>query len=66
MGKQINRRSKKEYDEVKDGKWPEWLLKGKKRPSDRLSFVSYQHYNGDEPLLKSGLIGPVRILIESE
>lgn len=51
-------------DEVKNGKWPEWLLKGEKRPSKRIAFVSYQHYKGNEPLIKSGLLGPVRIRID--
>jgi len=57
---------KKDNDEVKDGQWPKWLLKGENRPSDRYSFVSFQHYNGNEALLESGLLGPVRIWIASE
>lgn len=46
------------------GKWPEWLLQGNKRSSGRYSFVAYQHYKADSPLLKSGLLGPVRIFSE--
>jgi hypothetical protein len=48
-------------DGVKNGKWPEWLLKGEKRTSGRYTFTTYNPYKKDSPLLKSGLIGPVTI-----
>jgi hypothetical protein len=48
-------------DGVKNGKWPEWLLKGEKRTSGRFTFTTYNPYKKDSPLLKSGLIGPVTI-----
>ncbi len=48
-------------DGIKDGKWPEWLLSGKSRTSGRFTFTTFKHYNADSPLLKSGLIGPVKI-----
>jgi hypothetical protein len=51
-------------DGPKNGKWPEWLLKGKNRPSNRFSFVAFQHYKAGDPLLKSGLLGPVKISIK--
>jgi hypothetical protein len=51
-------------DGPKGGKWPDWLLKGEKRPSNRFSFVAYQHYKATDPLLKSGLLGPVKIFIK--
>jgi hypothetical protein len=51
-------------DGPQNGKWPDWLLKGEKRPSSRFSFVAYQHYSATDPLLKSGLLGPVKILIK--
>ncbi|KQS36768.1 glycosyl hydrolase [Pedobacter sp. Leaf194] len=51
-------------DGVKNGKWPEWLLKGQKRPGTRLSFVAFQHYTQKDQLLKSGLLGPVKILLK--
>ena len=35
-----------------------------KEPSERDSYVSFDFYNGTEPLLKSGLIGPVSFLEE--
>lgn len=51
-------------DGIKDGKWPDWLLEGKKRTSGRYTFTTYPHYNKDSPLLESGLLGPVTIHLE--
>ena len=48
-------------DGVKDDKWPEWLLKDKKRTSGRYTFTTYNPYKKESPLLKSGLLGPVTI-----
>ena len=40
--------------------WPEWLLKGEKRPScGRFTFTTWHHFTKDSPLYESGLIGPV-------
>jgi len=49
-------------DGVKDGKWPDWLLKGLPRPSSRYTFSTYEPYKSDSPLLESGLLGPVCIV----
>ncbi len=49
-------------DGIKDGKWPEWLLNGKPGTSGRFTFTTFSHYHADSPLLKSGLIGPVKIM----
>jgi hypothetical protein len=49
-------------DGIKDGKWPEWLLNGKPGTSGRFTFTTFRHYHADSPLLKSGLIGPVKIV----
>lgn len=49
-------------DGIKDGKWPEWLLKGLPRTSGRYTFTTYRHYTKDSPLLPSGLLGPVRVV----
>lgn len=49
-------------DGIKDGKWPEWLLKGEPRTSGRYTFTTYKHYGKDDPLLPSGLLGPVRVV----
>ncbi len=49
-------------DGIKDNKWPEWLLKNQPRTSGRYTFTTARFYKKDSPLLKSGLIGPVRLL----
>ena len=51
------------WDGVKDGKWPEWLLKGTKRESKRFTFTTHHFYKKGDPLSESGLIGPVSIKI---
>ncbi len=50
-------------DGVKDGKWPEWLVAGLPRPSQRVSFTTHRHFSANSPLLKSGLLGPVTIRV---
>jgi hypothetical protein len=50
-------------DGIKNGQWPEWLINRKPRTSGRYTFTTYKHYSADSPLLKSGLMGPVKILI---
>ena len=40
--------------------WPPWLLDGKPRPpSDRVAFTTWRFWIKDDPLLESGLLGPV-------
>jgi hypothetical protein len=51
-------------DGIKDDQWPDWLLKGLPRTSERFTFATYNFYKKNSPLLKSGLIGPVTILTE--
>lgn len=42
---------------------PQWYRDGKpKPPGGRTTFVTWQFYNKDEPLLDSGLLGPVSLL----
>ena len=43
---------------------PDWLVKGEPRPSKRYTFVNWQFYPKDAPLLESGLLGPVRLVAE--
>lgn len=43
-------------------RWPDWLLEGKPRPDGRVTFCTRKVYGKDDPLLESGLIGPVRIV----
>ena len=42
--------------------WPQWLLEGKPSPTGRFSFTTWPQWKKDDPLQKSGLIGPVKIL----
>jgi hypothetical protein len=53
-----------EDDGIVDGKWPEWVLKNKERPSKRFTFTTWKHYRKDSPLQSSGLLGPVTLNIE--
>lgn len=53
-------------DGIQKGQWPEWLLKGEERNSGRYTFTTFRHYTKDSPLLESGLIGPVSVIIENE
>jgi len=49
-------------DGIKDHQWPEWLLKGSPRTSGRYTFTTHRFYKKGDPLVESGLIGPVTIL----
>lgn len=41
-------------------KLPEWYVEGKpKPPGGRITFATWKHYDKNDPLLESGLIGPV-------
>lgn len=53
--------SKQRWGEVLS-KFPDWLLQNKPRPSERLTFTTWKHWRKDDPLLDSGLLGPVRIV----
>ncbi len=53
-------------DGIKDHQWPGWLLANQARTSGRYTFTTRKFYNKDAELLKSGLIGPVRILSVSK
>ena len=52
-------------DGIVNGQWPTWLTEGEPRASGRYTFTTYKHFNKDSPLLESGLMGPVRILLEN-
>jgi hypothetical protein len=52
---------KEPWDGITDGKWPEWLINGKQRPTKRYTFTTHRFYKKDDPLYESGLIGPVLI-----
>jgi hypothetical protein len=43
-------------------RWPEWLTTGKQRPvPQRVTFVTWKHWNKGDKLLTSGLIGSVTL-----
>ena len=42
--------------------WPKWVLEGKSSPTGRISFTSWKLWSKSDPLVPSGLIGPVRVL----
>lgn len=52
------------YDGPRNGKWPDWLLNGKPRPSKRYTFTTTGQYSANSPLQVSGLLGPVSIIKE--
>ena len=41
--------------------WPQWLLDGKPNPSGRYTFVGTRLWKKDDPLVESGLLGPVKL-----
>jgi hypothetical protein len=41
---------------------PEWLVEGTPRPpTDRITFTTWKHWLANDPLLESGLLGPVMV-----
>ena len=52
----------KPNDGVVNRQWPQWLLDGTPRTSGRYTFTTHQYYKADSPLLKSGLLGPLKIV----
>jgi hypothetical protein len=51
------------WDGPEHGTWPEWLLTGKARPTNRLTFTPLRgYYQADSELIPSGLLGPVKLL----
>ncbi len=41
--------------------FPRWVTEGKKSPTGRHAFTTCKFWTADEPLLVSGLLGPVRL-----
>lgn len=40
---------------------PQWMLDGKPSPTGRLTFTTWHHWNKNDPLLPSGLLGPITL-----
>ncbi|MBW4331776.1 alpha-L-arabinofuranosidase [Stakelama sp. CBK3Z-3] len=46
---------------------PEWYREGKPKPDDgRVTFTPWKFFSADDPLLDSGLLGPVRLIFAQE
>ena len=41
--------------------WPSWLNEGKPSPAGRYTFTSWRLWKKDDPLVESGLLGPVTV-----
>lgn len=60
-----------EWDDGKNSKgyplvkaWPEWLQRGDPSPTGRHAFSTCRLWEAKEPLMESGLLGPVRIVMQ--
>ncbi len=42
--------------------WPQWLLDGKSSPTGRHTFTTWRLWKKNDPLIASGLLGPVRLI----
>jgi hypothetical protein len=51
---------------VNGGTWIKWLESGAPRTSGRFTFSTARHFRKESALLRSGLIGPVRVLTEEK
>ena len=43
--------------------WPQWVLDGKPSPTGRFTFTSWRLWKRGEPLVDSGLLGPVTLRV---
>ncbi len=41
--------------------WPAWLAEGKPSPTGRYTFTSWRLWKKNDPLVESGLLGPVTL-----
>lgn len=48
-------------DGIKNSQWPDWLLNNTPRTSGRYTFTTHRYYKKYNPLVMSGLLGPVVI-----
>jgi hypothetical protein len=47
-------------------RWPPWLLEGKPIPEGRYTFSMWHLWKKNDPLLESGLLGPVKLIPAQE
>ena len=43
--------------------WPSWVQEGKPSPAGRYTFTSWRLWKKNDPLVESGLLGPVRLQV---
>ncbi len=55
----------KRYPPLTVKKWPGWLLEGRPSPAGRHAFATCRLWTAGDPLLPSGLLGPVKFKIET-
>ena len=46
--------------------WPSWIAGGKSSPTGRYTFTSWRLWKKDDPLVESGLLGPVTLSVAAE
>lgn len=46
--------------------WPQWVLEGKASPTGRFTFASRRQWSKGDPLVQSGLLGPVKLLMSEK
>ena len=42
--------------------WPQWILEGKPSPTGRFTFITRRPWTKEDQPVKSGLLGPVRVI----
>ncbi len=47
-------------------KFPEWYIKNQPKPGKRISFSVWHNFEKTDPLLESGLLGPVKLILGEE
>ena len=45
--------------------WPQWVLEGRPSPTGRFTFTSWRLWKRGEPLVESGLVGPVTLRVSA-
>jgi hypothetical protein len=46
--------------------WPRWLNEGKRSPTGRSTFTTWRLWKKEDPLVPSGLLGPVKVVATQE
>jgi hypothetical protein len=46
--------------------WPQWLITGLPSPTGRVTFTDWRLWHKEDPLQKSGLLGPVSLYYSAQ